>query len=82
MTRNNNNVPFNKIKNHVWYTKWLASILTVMSILATTADREPYNAVLGLVGSLLWLYVSIRWNDRSLIVLNSVALAAWATAFI
>ncbi len=82
MSQHNGDVPFNKIKNHVWYTKWTASILTVMAILATTADREPLNAVSGLVGSTLWLYVSIKWNDRSLIVLNSVALAAWATAFI
>ena len=75
-------VPFNKVKNHIWYTKWAASIITVLSILATTGDRVPLNAYLGLTGALLWLYVSIRWNDRSLIVLNTVGAAAWATAFV
>ena len=71
-------VPFNKIRNHVWYVKWLSSLLVVTTVALTSFDITPFNKITGLVSTLGWLYVSLRWNDRSMIVMNSVLIAVYA----
>lgn len=71
-------VPFNKIRNHVWYVKWLSSLLVVTTVALTSFDITPLNKWLGLVATFGWLYVSLRWHDRSMIVMNSVLIAVYA----
>ena len=39
----------------------------------TAVNIFPLNVQLGLISSIGWLYVSVRWSDRSLILLNSTA---------
>lgn len=58
-----------------WYIKWVASIfvLGAMSIRGVEG-LQMYDLGLSVVGISLWLTVSILWNDRALIVLNSVGL--------
>lgn len=60
-------------RDHVWIIKWISSILMVTTMALTAANIFPLNVQLGLISSIGWLYVSVRWSDRSLIVLNSTA---------
>lgn len=71
-------IPINKIKNHVWYVKWLASLLVVLATFLTAYDFIPANKYASLIATLLWLYVSMRWNDRAMILMNVVILTILA----
>jgi|TARA_R110000851_G_scaffold199590_2_gene350697 hypothetical protein len=56
-----------------WYIKWVASVF----VLAAMSIRgiEGYGTIdlmLSSTGILLWLWVSILWHDRALIILNGV----------
>ena len=47
----------------------------IVAMIMTTNNLYPYNMYLQFVGVSGWLWVSIMWNDRSLIVVNAVACA-------
>ena len=56
-----------------WYIKWLATLFIVMGLtLRSNMFLSPYDLMLSLVGTTLWLFVGYLWHDRSLIVLNTV----------
>ena len=58
-----------------WYLKWVSSILLVLAM-SMRATGDPKFAIfdlwLSFIGINGWLVVSILWNDRALILLNSV----------
>jgi hypothetical protein len=58
----------------VWYVKWVATILVILAVACRSVDEIPkiYDVVLSFAGTGLWLWVSLQWKDRALIVLNSV----------
>ena len=58
-----------------WYLKWVASILILISLAMRSAgvDYRMYDLGFGLVGIVLWLWVSIIWRDRALIMLNAIS---------
>ncbi len=58
-----------------WYVKWVASIL-VLAAMSTRgmSDLLIWDLSLSVVGISLWLWVSIMWNDRALILLNGIGL--------
>ena len=58
-----------------WYVKWVASIfvLLAMSFRGVTG-YETYDLYLSMIGISLWLWVSVLWNDRALIMLNGAGL--------
>lgn len=64
-------------RNHVWYVKWISSILMIVTMSLTAVNIYPYNVFLGLISSIGWVYVSIRWNDRALIILNTIAVGIY-----
>jgi len=63
-------------ENFDWYLKWAASVIVMMSLAMRSARVEYrlYDISLGTVGIALWLWVSIIWQDRALIMLNAVSL--------
>lgn len=67
-----------------WYLKWVASIVILCSLAMRAAGPEYRNFDLGfgVVGIALWLWVSIIWKDRALIMLNAVSLFMLATAIL
>ena len=65
-----------------WYVKWISSVILISAMIFTANNIYPYNLFLHFVGLLGWLWVAVLWNDRSLIVLNSVALAIYANGMI
>jgi len=58
-----------------WYLKWVAStfILAAMSIRGVEG-LHMYDLSLSLIGVAGWLVVSAIWQDRALLVVNSVGL--------
>ena len=48
----------------------------------TANNVYPVNLGLHFIGIAGWLVVAIAWNDRALIVVNSVALAIFANGII
>lgn len=64
-------------KDHVWVVKWISSILMIFTMAFTAANIYPMNILLGLSASIGWTYVSLRWCDRALIVLNIIAVTVY-----
>lgn len=67
---------------HVWYVKWLATILIIIAVVCRSVDEVPkiIDVAFSLIGTLAWLYVSICWKDRALIILNAIMSFILATA--
>jgi hypothetical protein len=62
-------------KNYIWRLKWVSSVVLMFAMILTAQNIYPYNLFFHFAGILGWLIVSINWNDRALIVVNSVAIA-------
>ena len=62
-----------------WYIKWVAStfVLAGMSMRGLEGF-QLYDLILSLTGISLWLWVSIPWNDRALIILNAAGIVLLA----
>ena len=69
------NEPRNPKYTADWYLKWIASIIVqcAMSIRGV-AEYAQIDLYLSIVGIGLWLWVSLIWNDRALILLNGMGL--------
>ena len=62
-----------------WYIKWVAStfVLAGMSMRGLEGF-QLYDLILSLTGISLWLWLSILWNDRALIILNAAGIVLLA----
>ena len=61
--------------NFDWYLKWAGSVICMISLALRAAGPEyrMYDLCFGAVGMALWTWVGVIWNDRALMMLNSVA---------
>ena len=59
-----------------FYVKWGASIIQILGYTATGFGWTPWNLYLFLIGVLGWFAVGILWNDRAIMLIHVVALAA------
>ena len=58
-----------------WYIKWIASIFVLVAMsMRGIEGLQFYDLTISTVGITLWLWVSIIWQDRALIILNGVGL--------
>ena len=58
-----------------WYVKWVASFMLLAGMSMRGIDGlQIYDLTISITGVILWLWVSILWKDRALIVVNSVGL--------
>lgn len=59
-----------------WYVKWISSafVLTAMSMRGVEG-LQFYDLSFSIVGIIGWLWVSIMWKDRALVILNAVGFA-------
>lgn len=60
----------------VFMVKWAASAIQIMGYTATGFGWTPWNLYLFLIGVLGWFAVGALWNDRALMLIHLVALAA------
>ena len=57
-----------------WYVKWFASIMSLIALsIRGIPELIEYDLTFTLVGVMGWLFVSIQWRDRALILLNGAA---------
>jgi hypothetical protein len=58
-----------------WSVKWVASsfVLAAMSLRGIPEYQET-DLILSVIGITLWLWVSVIWRDRALILLNGAGL--------
>ena len=56
--------------------KWDASVVQIVGYGATAMGLSPWNLYLFLGGILGWFIVGWRWNDRAIMLIHVVALAA------
>jgi len=61
--------------NFDWYLKWVASVIVLCSLAMRAAGPEyrMLDIYFGWFGIALWIWVSIIWRDRALIMLNVVS---------
>jgi hypothetical protein len=61
--------------NFDWYLKWVASAIVLCSLAMRAAGPEyrMLDIYFGWVGIALWIWVSVIWRDRALIMLNVVS---------
>jgi len=58
-----------------WYVKWVASIFVLLAMSLRGIDEMiMWDLTLSIIGISLWLWVSILWKDRALVLLNGVGL--------
>ena len=71
-------------ENFSWYVKWGATVAILLSVTFRQAGPEwrMFDLAIGTFGTLLWLWVSVMWKDRSLIVLYSVMAIMLASALL
>ena len=74
--------PVNKPKDLTWKIKWTSTIILIFGMILTSQNLYPYNLGFHIVGITGWTYVSIVWNDRALIVTNSVALCIFVNGVV
>ena len=65
-----------------WWLKWTSSFVLIFAMIATTNNLYPYNMFLQFIGISGWLWVSIIWNDRALIIVNAVAVAIFLNGIV
>ena len=57
--------------------KAFSSIVIIISMILTAANIYPLNLYIAIPATLGWLYVSFKWNDKSLIAMNLVGLTIY-----
>jgi hypothetical protein len=67
-----------------WYVKWSASIMVLIAIIARASGPEfrDVDMIFGTIGICLWLWVSLLWEDRALILLNGVSFFILVTGLV
>jgi len=69
------NEPRNPKYTTDWYLKWVASIIVLCAMsVRGVAEYAQVDLYLSIIGIGLWLWVSLLWNDRALILLNGMGL--------
>ncbi|MGI9350478.1 MAG: DUF6552 family protein [Rhizobiaceae bacterium] len=59
-----------------FFIKWVASIVQIFGYTATAFGYTPLNVYLFLAGLLGWFMVGVIWNDRAIMLIHIIALAA------
>ena len=58
--------------------KWISSLLIILSmILTASGDYHPYNLYIAVPATIGWVIVSFAWRDKSLILMNIIALTIY-----
>ena len=58
--------------------KWISSLLIIISmILTASGEYHPYNLYIAVPATVGWVIVSFAWRDKSLILMNTIALTIY-----
>ena len=70
------------VRDTTWYLKWVATVILIVGTAVNAAGFHPEGPIMLFVGGLVWLAVSIRWKEPSLIVTNGVMALAAIVGFV
>ncbi|WP_415921939.1 DUF6552 family protein [Tateyamaria sp. SN6-1] len=62
--------------------KWGASLAQIAGYAATASGATPWNIYCFLIGIVGWFIVGVHWNDRAIMLIHVVALAAMIVGLI
>ena len=65
-----------------WYLKWVSSVILLVGMILTAQNIYPINLFVNITGLVRWLFVSIMWNDRALIIINAVGVSIYANGIV
>jgi len=67
-----------------WYIKWVSSFFIILGMMLTSLDVSlyPINLFFHLIGVIGWFVVGMLWHDRSLILLNGIAVTIFLMGII
>ena len=65
-----------------WYIKWISSIILIGGMLLNAQNIYPINLYVTAVGIAGWVIVGFMWKDRSIMILNTVALTIYLNGII
>lgn len=57
-----------------WWLKWIATVILIVGTGVNSLGYYPAGPLILILGGIFWLIVSIRWQEKSLIVTNGVML--------
>jgi hypothetical protein len=60
------------MKDLNWFLKWTATVILIIGTAVNSLGYYPEGPFILAVGGVIWLIVSIRWREPSLIVTNAV----------
>jgi hypothetical protein len=58
-----------------WYLKWIGTVILIVGTAVNSMGFYPEGPIILALGGVIWLVVSIRWREASLIVTNAVMLS-------
>ena len=61
-----------------WYIKWVSSVIIIVGMIMSSVNFFPYNLFIHFIGVSRWFVVGLLWNDRSLILLNGIAMVIFS----
>ena len=85
MAENNKGTELKKVTpTHTkdWYLKWASSIVLIIGMMFTSNNIYPLNLVFHIIGLMGWVTVAFMWNDRALIVINTIGLVIYINGVI
>tara|TARA_R100001082_G_scaffold89045_1_gene55503 strand:+ start:1600 stop:1845 length:246 start_codon:yes stop_codon:yes gene_type:complete len=62
-----------------WFVKWISSFFLIAAIIFRTTNQNTFDIYFSLIGVFGWFLVGMWWHDRSLILLNGIAVALLIT---
>jgi len=69
-------------KTKDWYLKWISSLILIVGILFTSHNIYPLNLFISSIGLLGWTIVGFVWNDRAIMIVNSISLIIYLNGII
>jgi len=65
-----------------WYIKWIATIGLIIGMVLTSNNIYPLNLYVNSIALVGWIIVAAIWNDRALIILNTVGLSIYVNGVV
>ena len=70
------------VNYHIKLLKWIATGVLIVGTAVNSLGVYPLGALILILGSFLWLFVSIIWREAALIVTNTVLVSVAAGGLI
>ena len=56
------------MNDYTRYVKWFAATMILFALPLHILGITPWNSILQIIGALAWVYVGIKWNEKSLVL--------------